>query len=637
MSRELATRSDSLPLTLAPPEEFPWRRLALSFLLTLLAVLVFAAAFAFGYARLHEDRVLPGVEIGGISLAGLDRRAAEMKLRDELPALSAGVLNVRYADVTDQISYSAIGRDYDMELMLDQAMTVGHGGSFVDQVQNQLRILLGGLSVEPSVTFDSEQVAERVASVAARAVIAPVDATIIREEGRFVAVPAVDGQTVDAEEGVRRALAAVNNVSADNTNVAIEAQRVPAAITTAQAQAAADRAERVTSANLAISAAETNATIDAATLRGWVRLDETSAGNWQLIIEQEPITQFVRQLALTVDQPAENASFEFNSNGVAAATPSSEGRAVDVDSSSDSILASLQARADGSGPPSVSMAIVSVAPTFTTSQAQELVSSVEMVSKWTTRFFPGVSNGDGKNISIPTSIIDGWVLQPGETFDFLRDIGPITEERGYRLGGAIINGRTREEGALGGGMCSCSTTIFNAALRAGLDMGARRNHSYYITRYPLGLDATVWIASARSRQTMSFTNDTDYPVLIRGINKYGQVTFQIWTVPTGRTIDISNPRVENRKHAVETIRYTDNLPAGQRKRVEWPVNGFDSWVTRTVRDANGVIIHQDTFVSHYDTIKGITLLGRSPGDPKHNTPVPFFPAHPDPGPPEPTE
>ena len=626
MSRELATRSDSFPLTLAPPRGFAWARLAFAFLLTLLAVLVFAAAFAIGYARLHDGRVLPGVEVGGISLAGLDRRAAEMKLRDELPPLSAGVLTVRYANVTDHISYSAIGRDYDMQLMLDQALSVGHGGAFIEQVQDQLRILLGGLSVEPSVTFDSEQVAERVATVAARAQIAPVDATITREDGRFVAVPSVEGQTVDVEEGIRAALAAVNNVSADDTSIAIEAQPVLPAISTAQAQAAADRAERVTSENLAISAAESTTAIDAATLRGWVRLDETSPGNWQLMIEQEPITQFVRHLALTVDQPAENASFAFNSAGKAAARPSSDGRAIDVESSSDSIHAALQARADGSGPPGVNMAIVPVAPTFTTAQAQELASSVEMVSKWTTRFVPGISNGGGANIAIPTSIIDGWVVQPGENFDFLRDIGPITEERGYRLGGAIINGRTREEGALGGGMCSCSTTVFNAAMRAGLDMGARRNHSYYITRYPLGLDATVWIASARSRQTMSFINDTDYPILIRGINKPGRVTFQIWTVPTGRTVSLSEPRVENRKKAVETIRYVDNLPAGQRKRVEWPVNGFDAWVTRTVRDATGTIIHQDTFFSHYKTIKGITLLGRSPGDPKAGTTVPYFSA-----------
>jgi vancomycin resistance protein YoaR len=295
------------------------------------------------------------------------------------------------------------------------------------------------------------------------------------------------------------------------------------------------------------------------------------------------------------------------------------------------------ARADGAGPSPVSLAVVPVAPEFTTAQAQELASRVEMVSKWTTRFVPGVSNGGGVNISIPTSVIDGAVVQPGATFDFLRDVGPITLERGYKQGGAIINNRTREDGAIGGGICSCSTTLFNAAARAGLEMGARRNHAYYITRYPVGLDATVFISSGGSRQTMTFTNDTEYPILIRGINKRGVVTFQIWTVPTGRTVSFSKAEISNRKQAEEMIMYVDSLAPGKRKRVEYRINGFQAEVIRTVRDANGVIIHRDTFRSHYRAIDGITLLGRYPGDPKARTKVPYFPASsPDPDP-EPTE
>ena len=58
---------------------------------------------------------------------------------------------------------------------------------------------------------------------------------------------------------------------------------------------------------------------------------------------------------------------------------------------------------------------------------------------------------------------------------------------------------------LGGGLCSASTTLFNAALRAGFEMHARRNHAYYIDRYPVGLDATIWISGSYV-QTMSFAN-----------------------------------------------------------------------------------------------------------------------------------
>ena len=105
-------------------------------------------------------------------------------------------------------------------------------------------------------------------------------------------------------------------------------------------------------------------------------------------------------------------------------------------------------------------------------------------------------NGFGANIWIPALTIDGYVVGPREKFDFWKAVGPVTRAKGYRQGGAIINGRTEPQGALAGGICSCSTTLFNAALRAGFPMGARRNHYYYIDRYPLGLDATVFISAS---------------------------------------------------------------------------------------------------------------------------------------------
>lgn len=622
----MTSRSDRLPLSLAPTGEFPWHRLALSFLITLLAILLFVAAFALGYSRLHEGRALPGVEVGGISLAGLDRHAAEVKLREELPALSAGSVNVQFADISGQVPYSAIGRDYDMQLMLDQAMSIGHDGPLFEQVQEQLRILLHGVAVTPSMTWDSAELSQRVAAIAAGAEIAPTDATISRQDGRYVVVPAIFGQTVDVAEGIERAMAAVNNLSANSTNVTISAEAIPPQVTSHQAQAALDRVERVVAADLPVAAAGEQATITAEMLRGWVRLEEASAGNWTLIIEQEPITQFVQNFALQIDQPAVDASFEFNSEGVATAVPSQEGRAVDVASGSSSIMASLQGRDSGSGSPSINLAVLPVAPAFTTAEARQLASRVEMLSKWTTKFVPSALNGNGANIAIPTRIIDGYVVQPGGKFDFLDIIGPITEEAGYTKGAAIIRGRTRLDGALGGGMCSCSTTAFNAALRAGLDMGARRNHYYYIGRYPVGLDATVWISSATQRQTMAFTNDNPYPILVRGINRTGRVTFQIWGVPDGRTVEILEPRIEDEKKATTVIQYTDALAPLQRNQVEWPVDGFKSWVTRIVRDASGNVLHEDTYYSNYRTITGIVMLGRSPGDPKAGTKVPFFPA-----------
>ena len=89
----MASRSEEFPLAYTRADEgFPWRRLAFSFLVTLLAIALFGASFAVGYARMNEGRVVPGVDVAGISVAGLDRAAAQTKLRSSLPDLGSGSL-----------------------------------------------------------------------------------------------------------------------------------------------------------------------------------------------------------------------------------------------------------------------------------------------------------------------------------------------------------------------------------------------------------------------------------------------------------------------------------------------------------------------------------------------------------------
>ena len=157
--------------------------------------------------------------------------------------------------------------------------------------------------------------------------------------------------------------------------------------------------------------------------------------------------------------------------------------------------------------------------------------------------------------------IDGTVVAPGAKFDFWKAVGTVSVAKGYKLGGAIINGHSVEGKTIGGGICSTSTTLFNAALRAGLEMDARANHYYYISRYPLGLDATVW-QDGSAVQDMSFTNDTAYPILIRTYAKPGIVRFTMYSVPSGRTVTISKPIVKNLHPRLHGRRAHQGAPPG---------------------------------------------------------------------------
>ena len=603
-----------------PLRGFGWRRLALRLGLGLVGLIVIIAVLAFSYAALNAGRILPGVTIAGISVAGLDPAAAELRLRSELPDVRSGRLNLVIGPLDHSIPYSEISRDYDVEAIVAQAMSVGRGGNPVEQFVAQVRGMFGTVDLQPTISFDSELLSGRVAAIAHAAQVTPTNATITLTEGSYVVTPGQDGLSVNVDEVVAQALAAVSSAATGDTSVVIEPTIIPADVATPAAESAVARAELAVASPLLVIAAAQSSTIDQDTLRQWVTLEETSPGVWTLMIDSQAAGAFVAQLKALVDQPAVDAQFSFDA-GAPVAVAGVIGHEVNALGSVDMIVSALTSRADGAVISQVTLPVDSTEPAFTTAEAQALVSRVEMLGTWTTNYVPSPRNNNGINIRRPTELIDGYVVQPGGEFDFIDVAGPITFANGYGEGAAIIRGNTREEGVLGGGLCSASTTVYNAALRAGFQLGARRNHAYYISRYPVGLDATIWI-SGSYRQTVEFFNDTEYPVVIRGINKKRKVTYEIWGVPDGRTVTLSDAIVTNEREATEYYEFTDTLPGRVTERDEYRADGFTSVVTRTVRDAAGNVIHQDTIRSSYRRVDGIILVGRLPGDPPAGTRIP---------------
>ena len=172
-------------------------------------------------------------------------------------------------------------------------MSVGRGGNPLDQLAQQVRTMLGGVSITPGISYDAQILAQRVADAVAQAQVTPVNAAISFKNGAYVVSPASAGQSVDGAEAVRQAIAALNTDSTADTSVAVAAVDVSAQITTPDAQAAVDRARAVTDQPLTIALGSRTEVIDALTLRGWVRLEETAPGSWDLMIAREPINQLV--------------------------------------------------------------------------------------------------------------------------------------------------------------------------------------------------------------------------------------------------------------------------------------------------------------------------------------------------------
>jgi len=599
------------------PRRHPRRTAALfGFGGTLLLALLLGTAVSLVVAVRSNGVVMPGVSVAGIELSGLDRSSAAQRLSAGLPSLSSGSATLVVDGETVTVPYARIGRGYELDVMLDAAFAAGRSADPLTNALDRLRLLARGEALVPLVHgYDADAIAAVASEIATRFSRDAVAAGISLEHGRFVVSPASDGRQLDPAL-VRQVLgnAASTSDPADVT-VRLSTRQVIAETSTAAARAAATTASAMAQAPLSlVVSGDAPRQLSAAQLASLVRFDSTADGSLVARVDAANARRLVQKLAPGLARSPRDASYVFGGDGIMGVVPAVAGRTLNVAAATTALIAALDARAAGGSATRVTLAFSVTQPSLSTAAAQAASSRIRQLSSWTTYYVSAEGNYWGANISIPARDIDGRVLAPGDWFDFWKSIGPVTTARGYGQGGAIIGGRSVANGALAGGICSTSTTIFNAALRAGLQIGERTNHYYYIDRYPMGLDATVFQTDSYSLTT-SFRNDTAWPIIIRSYTGPGFVRFDLWGVPDGRTVVLTQPIITNQRAARDTTVVNTSLKAGQAVRVEYPHNGFDSSVTRYVRDAAGKLIHQDLFNSSYRPVDGITEVGPRPAAP----------------------
>lgn len=145
----------------------------------------------------------------------------------------------------------------------------------------------------------------------------------------------------------------------------------------------------------------------------------------------------------------------------------------------------------------------------------------DLLASFTTYYGTGDS-GRCYNIYLAAKSITETVVMPGETFSYNNLIGECSTRTGYRESTIYLNGELAK--GIGGGICQVSTTLYNAVLRANLEVVQRRNHSLSVTYVPLGQDAMVSIGSS----DFQFKNNRDYPIKVVASTGTGNVTCQIY-------------------------------------------------------------------------------------------------------------
>ncbi|HLM06591.1 MAG TPA: VanW family protein, partial [Blastococcus sp.] len=144
--------------------------------------------------------------------------------------------------------------------------------------------------------------------------------------------------------------------------------------------------------------------------------------------------------------------------------------------------------------------------------------------------------------------------------------------------------------AVGGGISQFATTMFNAVFFSGLEDIYHKPHSYYISRYPAGREATVY----EGQIDLQWKNDSDTGVYIDTRWTPGTITVTFYGTKRYEIESISGPRVNVREPAVQEKVDDGNC------RSQAGAQGFDITVTRVFRDLNsGAEIKREDFRTHY--------------------------------------
>jgi vancomycin resistance protein YoaR len=579
------------------------RGLSVRFVVVPLAIVAAALAIALAAPFVYAERALPGVTVAGVHVGSLDTAAIHERLENELtrPWAQRAVV-AAYDGQTWRTTNADLAVSPDVDTAIAAALAYGKTGSPLERAAAWIDSARGQAQIPLTLRAQGGALDRWVATVATAIERPAVSGEIALSQAGLRLTEPVLGRELDRVGATASVLAAK---TLGDREIDLHVRAIYPAVDESGYREAATRAAAVITP-VEVTVEDRRVSADVPGLSKLVTIERVEArGNeltqvpvgavapatryrYVVSLKQDLLTEWSRQLAEQLDRPAVSARFNVNADGVASVIPGATGIRVTQDKLATQLGTDLLRPAVGTRTVAAPAAVET--PAFSNEQANTWLPKISRTSTFTTFFPPNPSRY--ANIATGSLQFDGVVIAPGQTFSFWELLGPVTVQRGYAFAGAIINNRS-DENVIGGGLCQVSTTMFNALSKLGYDIVERHAHGYLIDRYPLGLDAAVFDPGV----DFKWKNDTDAPVFLWSWTDATSVTFDVWSVPTNRTVTFSN--------AFQS-RFVD-VPADQPADPAFipgsKVAGRDVVRTRTVVQ-DGKVLHQDTFFSRYAPVWG---------------------------------
>ncbi len=542
----------------------------------------------------QADRVLSNTSVAGHDVSHLTREEVEQELATLAEERWAQPVIFTFEDERHEILPSEVGYRIDLDATADAAMARGREGLPGD-ILERVRSLYKAVDLEPVDTYDRELVPVRISNLAEA-----VDRE--RSPGEVRVNPDTLEVEVELPHGsvrVRQEEAAALLVKAirapGREEIELPVDREPPRVPKEDVRAVAARAKQAVAEPLRLSAGGEEFSLSPADLARLLEVQEreTEAGaaTLELVVNPERLLEVLgSELLARIEREPQNFGYEaarvpprtFDAMSTAAFSPVTaqvgvrpgrEGTRFDATLAAERITALLR-----EGTRQGELPVERIPPDFTAQEAEQL-KPTHLIGTFTTYHDSGEPRV--KNIQLLADVIDGTLLLPGEQFSINQISGPRSCDKGYVPAPTIIQGEL--EDTCGGGTSQFGTTTFNAAFFAGVQLDRWKAHSWYISRYPMGREATL----SYPQLDVRFTNNTPGAIVVKTTYTSSSITVSLYGRPIAEEVTATHGDPTDPTEPSELRRNTDELATGQVRVLQSGARGFTVTVTRTIELLNG--------------------------------------------------
>ena len=536
--------------------------------IVLLLAMVAAWAIDTGAAG---GEVLRNVDLGGEDVGGL----TSDELLDEIEELDARLADRTVVIATPDQRYETtareIGLTVDRIATAEEALDEGRSAPLPLRPFAWVASFARAHDTRVRFDVDQEQARTTLRKLEGDSLVPPREPTITTDAdgGPFQVVPGEAGSGIDPETLATALTAAAHRTPVHSpVEVRIRQGELTPRLPDSVAEAAAARANSLTDSTLSVTAGDLTIQLVPRELRRLVEvrpLDDRIA----VALDPDALLPVLDAEFAPVEVEPVDASVTLV-NGVPTITPSVTGLSCCSAEHVEEIDAAFQSGAD-----SVSIDLTEAEPSRTTEELEQLgiVEEVGSPNEFGPTTRHACCQNRVQNIHRIADIVRGAIIAPGETFSVNEYVGRRTLDKGFVADGVIYDGELTQD--VGGGVSQFATTLFNAALYAGLDFGEYQSHSLYISRYPRGHEATI----SYPHPDLQIVNNTQYGVMI-------------WPEYTGTSITV---RLFSTRHIDVRVGEPSSSPSGNCTR----------WTTPRTRTYPDGRVEQDSVSARYRPGEGV--------------------------------